>query len=110
MRENWLPSDNRLDNQVFHLVHEQSSVTPFAFEVAQNCAQGPLVPLVSIEVLALLVSVRVFVEREVRQVHEYIVFVVFGRSGVALRAEASESHLMQVDPQRLNTVQQNIQS
>ena len=67
-------------------------------------------PLISIEVLARLVSVRVFVESEVGQVHEYIVFVVFGRSGVALRAEASESHLMQVNPQRLNTVQQNIQS
>ena len=67
-------------------------------------------PLISIEVLARLVSVRVFVESEVGQVHEYIVFVVFGRSGVALRAEASKSHLMQVNPQRLNTVQQNIQS
>jgi hypothetical protein len=68
------------------------------------------VSLIAVVVISLTVVIRIFVECIVGQMHIDIAHVGLGRSLVSLRAKSCKCHLVQVDTQRTDPVQEDINS
>jgi len=67
------------------------------------------VTLVQLKVILFIVF-GVLVQRIVRQMHKHVVEVAALGSFISFSAESSESHLVQVDSQRIYTVEEHIQT
>jgi hypothetical protein len=94
-------------DDILHLLHELLGVTSFLRKDLQNGTERAFVATLPI-VVCLLVVIRIFVQGVVRQVDKDVLHVPFCRPFVLLRAEASKSRLVQVDSQRRNAAEQDI--
>lgn len=65
--------------------------------------------LVQLKVILFIVF-GVLVQRVIRQMHKHVVEVAALGSFISFSAEPSESHLVQVDSQRIHSVEEHIQT
>ena len=111
MRQLGLPTDYRLHNHVFDLVHELRCVAALLLQNLQDRTQRPFVALIAIPVVwSVLVVLRKLVDRVVRQMHVDVVHVSSVRLLVGLCAKSGKGHLVQVDSERRNTIQKHVET
>ena len=111
MREKRLPDDQSLHDDLLDPLPQLLSIVPHPFKVPKDSCKGSLMPLIIvILILVLLKVVIVLVDCIVCEMHVQIVHVEIIRHLVLLSGESRKTPLMQVDAQRVHTIEEGIDS
>lgn len=100
----------RLHDYILNLSHQFALISSAALKDVHDGFERALVAafLISARLFPGLVRGAVFVDRVVGQVHEEVLHIPRGRLLVGLRREASQSFLVDVDSQRVDTVDKHV--
>ena len=113
MRQVGLTYYECLDNNILDEPHDLVLITALCFQyVKDGIKRSFMAPITTFRrvIITLLIGIAVLVDRIVGQVHEEVVHVSVCWLPVGLSAEPCHAFLVDVDTQRINTVEQDVDS